>query len=230
MRVIQKIKIVCLWRKISKISIKFTVSLLQTLCYFFLHSCHEHSGTFHSMWQVFVCFHHRPLPPVFNHCLMASFTSLLLKSLPPKNSFNVGNKWKSLDPGLATCSMLECQPVRVLCANTLYSLDDLLNIKIYLGSLKLHIKLRNLKPFAPQLNAQSDVQETNLNESCIMKTIKWLPSQPCIWCSGNHTAWCIYHMLDARGLIGSLPVLLDLFVWEVITFILILHDKLRPPK
>jgi len=50
--------------------------------------------------------------------------------------------------------------VQVLCANTVYFLDDLLNIKIYLGSLKLLIKLRNLNLFAPQLNAQSGVQET----------------------------------------------------------------------
>jgi len=63
----------------------------------FLYSRHYHFGTFHSLWRAFVCLRHRPPPPV--HLTTAwRHPSLLHRfwSVSPKNSFNVGNKWKSL--------------------------------------------------------------------------------------------------------------------------------------
>jgi len=49
----------------------------------------------------------------FNHCLPASFTSsLFLKRLPSKNSFSVGNKWKTLGPKSELCWMTCASAVR----------------------------------------------------------------------------------------------------------------------
>jgi hypothetical protein len=169
------------------------------------------------MWQVFfvidLCC--QSLTTSWWCPLLHCFWSACHQNIPSLLGKSVNTWSKSgymLDDGVSTCASA---------MHDLYSLDDI-KIMIYLVSLKLHIKLKNVNPFEPQLNAQMWCAGYLI---WMMKTVKWLPSQPCIWFSGHHSTWCVYQMLYARGLIGSLPILLDPFVWKLI-IIIILHDKL----
>jgi len=93
-----------------------------------LHSHHQHSDTCRSLWRAFVCFRHRPSSAsLFNQPLTSSFTSSsLLKRLPLKISFSVGNNWKiTWDQVRTICWIREHWPAQALRADGLYFLDDL---------------------------------------------------------------------------------------------------------